>query len=98
MLGVSFLVGQLVVWQQLVTAGVYVPTSPHASFFYILTGLHGVHLLAGLILLLYTVGRIGNVKGHGDALDWNALMAPSATFWHFFGVLWLYLFAMLAVA
>ncbi|MEE9534257.1 MAG: cytochrome c oxidase subunit 3 [Acidimicrobiia bacterium] len=98
MLGVSFLVGQLVVWQQLVTAGVYVPTSPHASFFYILTGLHGVHLLAGLILLLYTVGHIGNVKGHGDALDWRALMALSATFWHFFGVLWLYLFAMLAVA
>src|SRR3989475_9302066 len=50
-LGLAFLAGQLAAWQQLVNAGVYLPSTLQSSFFYILTGLHGIHLLGGVIAL-----------------------------------------------
>src|SRR6267143_1396692 len=50
-LGVAFLAGQLVAWRQLANQGVYLASHPHSSFFYLLTGTHGVHLLGGLIAL-----------------------------------------------
>ncbi len=65
-LGLVFLAGQIVVWQALVGRGVYVPTSPHGSFFYILTATHGVHVVAGLVLLIYTAARLRDV---GTPLD-----------------------------
>src|SRR6266850_2815855 len=50
-LGLAFLVGQLAAWRQLVNAGVYLPSTQQSSFFYILTGLHGLHLLGGIVAL-----------------------------------------------
>ena len=41
LLGLAFLVGQLVAWRDLVHAGVYLPSNPHSSFFFMLTGAHG---------------------------------------------------------
>ena len=46
-LGVGFLISQLLAWRQLVRQGVYVASNPHSSFFYLLTAAHGVHLLGG---------------------------------------------------
>src|SRR6059036_3615201 len=48
-LGLTFLAGQLAAWRQLVRAGVYLPSTLQSSFFYILTGLHGLHLLGGIV-------------------------------------------------
>src|SRR5208337_1911791 len=56
-LGVLFLVGQLAAWRQLVLAGFYVATNQASSFFYIFTGLHGLHLLGGICALLYVAFR-----------------------------------------
>ncbi len=56
-LGMLFLAGQLAVWREMVARGVYLPTSPHSAFVYILTGLHGLHILAGLVLLVYARTR-----------------------------------------
>src|SRR5438876_2770744 len=50
-LGFGFLAGQLAAWRQLVNAGVYLPSTQQSSFFYILTGLHGLHLLGGIVAL-----------------------------------------------
>src|SRR5712691_2334295 len=50
-LGLAFLTGQLAAWRQLVNAGVYLPSTLQSSFFYILTGLHGLHLLGGVVAL-----------------------------------------------
>ena len=50
-LGLGFLVSQLLAWRQLVRQGVYVASNPHSSFFYLLTAAHGVHLLGGLAAL-----------------------------------------------
>ena len=91
-LGALFLVGQLVAWRQLATQGIYVNTNPHSSFFYLLTSLHGLHLLGGLVALVYvTVAafrlRIGFKRR--NAVEVTAL------YWHFMDVLWIYLLALL---
>ncbi len=95
LLGVGFLVGQFGAWRDLAAQGYYLPSNPHASFFYILTSLHAAHLVAGLILLLYVTGRVSGAERRGDAPDMPFILGIGATFWHFFGALWIYLFAML---
>jgi cytochrome c oxidase subunit 3 len=91
-LGVMFLAGQLVAWGQLSAQGIYVNTHPHSSFFYLMTGVHGVHLLGGLIGLGYVTAsalrmRVGIQKR-------NAVKV-AALYWHFMDVLWVYLFLLL---
>lgn len=92
LLGVAFLVGQLMAWQQLTAQGVYINSHPHSSFFYLLTSLHGVHLFGGVIALGYvTVAalrmRIGFKRR--TAVDVTAI------YWHFMDGLWIYLFGLL---
>ncbi len=92
MLGVFFLVGQLVAWSQLWAAGVFLATNPSSSFFYLLTGTHGLHLLGGLIALSYVGARSRNPK------PWPAerpAVTATAIYWHFLGVLWVLLFLLL---
>jgi len=97
LLGAGFVVGQFAAWRDLAAAGYYLPTSPHASFFYILTALHIAHLAAGLILLLYITERVSFSSRRGDGEEMPFLLGIGATFWHFFGALWIYLFALLAL-
>ena len=97
LLGIAFLIGQFGAWLDLAAAGYYVPTNPHSSFFYILTGLHAVHLMAGLIILAYLIGRVSLSERRGDADAMPFVLSIGATFWHFFGALWIYLFAMLSL-
>ena len=94
LLGVLFLAGQVLAWRELSAQGVYLPSNPHSSFFYILTGVHGVHLLGGVCALAYvliSVSRTGHVSGGANRLK------LCATYWHFVGGLWLYLFLVLLV-
>jgi len=91
-LGVGFLAAQVVAWRQLVSAGVYLSTNPHSSFFYLLTGAHGLHLLGGLAALSYTGWHVYRTRDTAQAL---ATADPTATYWHFLGILWLYLFVLL---
>jgi cytochrome c oxidase subunit 3 len=51
-LGLAFCVGQFMVWQQLRAAGIYLATNPNSSFFYVLTVIHALHVLAGIIALV----------------------------------------------
>ncbi|MDA2929254.1 cytochrome c oxidase subunit 3 [Acidobacteria bacterium AH-259-O06] len=97
LLGLGFLLGQLLAWRQLAAQGVFLPSSPHSSFFYILTGLHGFHLLAGLLLLLYLLFRVRPGGNPGNRLAQRDLTNLCATYWHFLGGLWLYLFVMLSI-
>src|SRR5437764_10363845 len=50
-LGLAFLAGQLAAWRQLVNAGVYLPSTLASSFFHILTGVHGLHMMGGVAAL-----------------------------------------------
>lgn len=75
--GLMFLVGQALVWLELRRAGVYLPTSPHASFLYLLTMVHGAHVVAALAALA-TAGVRPQIAG------------LCVGFWHFLGFVWLY--------
>lgn len=91
-LGVLFLFGQLQAWTQLVDQGVFFVGNPAGSFVYIFTGIHGVHLVSGVIYLIYMLISSFRYKVHSK----NMLnMEMSATWWHFLGGLWIYLFIFL---
>lgn len=95
-LGLGFLVSQLVAWQQLVRQGVYVSSNPHSSFFYLLTATHGVHLLGGLVALVYLSLRSRPGAETQTAVVKRQGAADAVTlYWHFMDVLWLYLFVLL---
>lgn len=89
----SFLIGQVGVWQQLIEQGYYLNTNPANSFFYVLTALHGAHLVLGLIFWATTMGRAWS----GNSPEQVARITDMcATFWHFLFALWLLLFFILA--
>ena len=91
-LGVLFLLGQLLAWRALRARGIYLPTNPHSSFFYILTGAHGAHVLGGVIALLSLLVLMW--RGTSEERGCRRL-ALCATYWHFVGGLWLYLLLVL---
>jgi cytochrome c oxidase subunit 3 len=69
-----------------------VHTHPSSSFFLIFTGLHAVHLLGGLLALLYAAGG----KWMQIRFDSQVLAVEvTAWYWHFMAVLWLAIFALL---
>jgi cytochrome c oxidase subunit 3 len=94
-LGFGFLAGQFVAWRQLVKAGVYLSTTLHSGFFYILTGLHALHLAGGLIGLVLVLQ-----KAFGDQLTSanHESLKVWALYWHFMDFIWLYCFLLLLLA
>jgi len=61
-LGTLFLSAQLMGWRELAAQGVFFATHPHSSFFYLFTGLHGVHLMGGILALIYLVVTMRRLK------------------------------------
>ena len=97
-LGVGFLVSQLIAWRQLAKQGVYIASNPHSSFFYLFTAAHGVHLLGGLVALAYLSLRSRAPRGDKSAMAMEKAQAKAdavTLYWHFMDFLWLYLFVML---
>jgi cytochrome c oxidase subunit 3 len=95
LLGLGFLRGQISAWQNARAAGIYVPTNPHASFFYILTGAHAVHVVAALTVLAWGLALVGERKP--DAHQWDARISICRTFWHYLGGVWVFLFALMSL-
>ena len=91
-LGVIFLIGQYQSWKQLVAMDVYFVGNPAGSFLYVLTGLHAVHIVSGLIFLLLVIVSSFKLKIHSRNL---IRIEMCTTYWHFLGGLWLYLFLFL---
>jgi cytochrome c oxidase subunit 3 len=89
-----FLCGQALAWRQLHHLGFYVATNPSSSFFYVLTAMHGLHLVGGAAALVYVdVQALGLRLGPGK----RTAADISALFWHFLDGLWLYLMVLLYV-
>jgi cytochrome c oxidase subunit 3 len=95
-LGLGFLVSQLIAWRQLRRQGIYIYSHPHSSFFYLLTGAHGLHVAGGLIGLAFlwlhsrrqseAPAFVAKRQGIADAVS---------IYWHFMFALWIYLFLLL---
>lgn len=88
-LGMAFLYMQFQGWVQLVDQNVFFVGNPAGSFMYIFTGLHGFHLISGLIVLVFALVAAFRLKVHAKNLN---QMEIATTYWHFLDVLWLYLF------
>ncbi len=91
-LGVLFLVGQFLAWGDLVGQKIYLVGNPSGSFVYIISGLHGLHIVGGVVFLLILLGSTFRYKVHSKSLN---QIEMCATYWHFLGGLWLYLFVFL---
>ena len=95
LLGVGFVGGQYAAWRQMVAAGVYLPTSPHSSFFYMLTAVHATHVVAALVVLAWA--GVATIRGSLNPRIWAARMTLCRTFWHYLGAVWLFLFTLVSL-
>ena len=87
-----FIGGQLLAWQQLVDAGYYAHSNPANAFFYLITGLHALHLLGGVVAWGMTTIK---VLGGTEAARVRLSVELCAVYWHFLLVLWVILFALM---
>ena len=93
LLGLVFVVGQYLAWLKLRSQGLYLPTNPNSSFFYVFTGVHVIHVLGGLGGLARVMGKFRSTT---HPLRRSTIDATSY-YWHFMGTLWLYLLFVLWV-
>jgi len=91
-LGLVFLWMQFEGWKQLVAMNVYFVGNPSGSFFYVFTGLHGFHIISGLIVLITALVAAFKLNIHSKNLR---RIQICTTYWHFLDILWLYLFVFL---
>ena len=88
----AFLAGQLFAWQQLTAAGYFLTSNPASSFFYLITALHGVHLIGGVVAL----GRVTVRAWRGvDAGQLQLSLDLCSMYWDFLLLMWLVLFGLL---
>jgi len=94
LLGILFCVFQFYAFKSLIDKGYYfagAQSTITTSFIYVLTFLHAVHLIAGLVVLIVLLFNTFNNKYQLNKLGFHL----GVTFWHFLGGLWLYLFVFL---
>ena len=88
-LGLLFVGGQYIAWLQLRAQGLFLATNPNSSFFYVLTGIHAIHVSGGLGGLARVIRRLNRSVLRKSTLD------ATAHYWHFMGALWVYLLLLL---
>ncbi|AOR71287.1 cytochrome oxidase subunit III [Burkholderia stabilis] len=88
-LAAVFVIGQLTAWRALSAAGQTVAVNPSDSFLYLLTGLHGLHVLGGLVAWAVTIALLQRA----DPLRARRAVALCAIYWHFLLAVWLVLLA-----
>jgi len=89
----AFIFGQLIAWQQLYDEGYFLASNPANSFFYILTGLHGIHLLGGL--WVWSRSSIKLLFG-AEVKEIRLSVELCTIYWHFLLLVWLVLFGILS--
>jgi cytochrome c oxidase subunit 3 len=89
LLGVLFIVLQLIGFNQLWNSGIKLHGAGGGQFLYIIAGLHAVHVLGGIIALLVLFLKAFNTK----IRSYNPVpIEVAGTYWHFVDALWIYLF------
>ena len=92
LMGTVFLVGQALGWYLLYSQGVTLAgKNPKMSYLYLLSGLHAAHLIGGLLFLYYVL------KGYEKPRP-RRYLEIAVYFWHFLGVLWVYLLVLMLLA
>lgn len=97
-LTLAFLAGQFWAWQQLSAAGYFATTNPANAFYYLLTGVHAVHLAGGLWVwgkVMMKVAAGLRERGPDDVAAIRLSIELCSTYWHFLLLVWLVLFGLL---
>jgi cytochrome c oxidase subunit I len=89
-LGVLFLVGQGTEYLGLYHRGITLATNLFATTFFTLTGFHGLHVTAGLVVLAIVLGL--NLAGDFRRRP-STLLRAAGLYWHFVDVVWLVVFS-----
>ena len=93
LLGIGFLIAQIYAWGSLINDNVYFTGgNPSESFIYVLTAVHWLHLVSGLIFIAIILFNVYKFNIHSKAM---VRLEMCSTYWHFLGGLWIYLFAFL---
>ena len=90
LLTTAFLIGQYIAWLQLSAAGHLVTSNPADAFFYLLTGIHALHILGGMYVWARATKR---AFAGGDSVEESVRLC--AVYWHFLLVVWLVLFGLM---
>ncbi len=94
-LGLAFVIGQLVAYKEMIRLGQHFTGGAVShSFVYVISGVHGLHLISGVIFLTIVLVATFKFKIHSKNMD---QIEMCATYWHFLDVLWLYLFVFLLI-
>jgi cytochrome c oxidase subunit 3 len=88
-LGITFGICQWYAWEDLVAHGIHLVGNPSESFIYIISGVHLAHMVGGLIFLLVIIVKTFQFKVHKKNL---LSINLCTTYWHFLGLVWVYLF------
>lgn len=89
---IVFIAGQVLAWRQLGMGDYFEITNPAIAFFYLITGLHALHLLGGLVAWSRTIIK---VWGDFDAAQVRQSVELCTVYWHFMLLVWLILFGLL---
>jgi len=92
LLTIAFLAGQFIAWQQLSASGQYITSNPSNAFFYLLTALHGMHILGGLYVWARATVRV--MSGSTDEAARQSIELCTI-YWHFLLLVWLVLFGLM---
>ena len=93
-LALAFLLGQLLVWLQLINLGYYVSTNPANAYFYVFTALHGLHLIGGLIYWIMTIRKVW-IPSDIVIAKTKHTVELCAIYWHFLLAVWVVLFGLM---
>lgn len=93
LLTLAFLIGQWLAWRELRYSELFSPLNPAVAFFYVLTAVHGLHLLGGLVVWARTLAR--SLRNDVELIDVRLSVELTSVYWHYLLLVWLGLFAVL---
>jgi cytochrome c oxidase subunit 3 len=91
-LGLGFLLGQVIAWHSLRQQILFTPGGTSNSFFYLLTGIHALHLSVGLLFLFFA---LFSELVYGKLETRCLVVDVTSWYWHFMAVLWICIYAMM---
>lgn len=89
----AFLVGQLLAWREVSGTPYFSALNPAIAFFYLLTAVHGLHLVGGMVVWGRTVGRL--LQAEVNPADVGLTVRLCAYYWHYLLLVWLVLFGLM---
>lgn len=97
-LTIAFLAGQLLAWRILVATGQYGPRQPAFAFFVLITAVHGLHMIGGLLVLGRTAKRVWREVDPANVITMSRIRTSvelCTTYWHWLLLIWLGVFTLL---